>query len=249
MPRSEAYNLYLSVGSGFHNAQKGQTTLPRRPAGARPLVSEKRLGASGAVYQKNQILLPQQFWNEERYRKSMVFATTFSAAAASAGTGATGGQGCRKTAGREKYPLLLCMENGRASMEKSGTRQKRIGRRSGTARCGEEARRSCRAGGRSLPPGRKGKEGGWPGRRRRAGMGQRHAAAETAASGAGGGPGAKDRQGVLLLSPGMSFAGSGTRKERQRGARLCSGRGDGAGRQEDGRRRSGRPCRRAGERQ
>jgi len=29
MPRSEAYNLYLSVGSGFHNAQKGQTTLPR----------------------------------------------------------------------------------------------------------------------------------------------------------------------------------------------------------------------------
>ena len=25
----DRYNLYLSVGSGFHNAQKGQTTLPR----------------------------------------------------------------------------------------------------------------------------------------------------------------------------------------------------------------------------
>lgn len=243
MPRSEAYDLYLSVGSGFHDAQKGQTTLPRHPAGARPLVSEKRLGASGAVYQKNQILLPQQFWNEERYRKSMVFATTFSAAGASAGTDAASGQGAGRRRGRyppwpgrrgraKKDPLLLCMENGRASMEKTGQSKTHLRARR-TVRCGRKE--IVRAAGRSHPLAGRGKKGDGPAAVAGRGWGSargRQAAETMAAAGSRGRPGNEEQAGRRPRVAGHAFP----RRHAERKVNEASGCPQPAGTAADGRR-------------
>lgn len=138
MPRSEAYNLYLSVGSGFHNAQKGQTTLPRVAGRGEAACLERKGYARRALStRKTRYFSHNSFGTKRHTAKAWFLQALFPQPGNSPGK--ERGEGgavaveqpgqylpclCRRGNAEKKKLRLFCMEKDGASMKKSRLHQK-----------------------------------------------------------------------------------------------------------------------------
>ena len=132
MPRSEAYNLYLSVGSGFHNAQKGQTTLPRVTGRGEAACLERKGYARRVLStRKTRYFSHNSFGTKRDTAEAWFLQELFPRSGSSRQKGSGRGRRRpglgmpRRGAGLPGHPRLLCMENGGASMEKRRRHPKR----------------------------------------------------------------------------------------------------------------------------
>ncbi len=132
MPRSEAYNLYLSVGSGFHNAQKGQTTLPRVAGRGEAACLEKKGYARRALSTRKTRYFSHNSFGTKRHTAKAWFLQELFPRSGSSREGeqeragrlpqaarAASSRLCRRGNAGKKWLRLFCMENGGTSMEKN----------------------------------------------------------------------------------------------------------------------------------
>jgi hypothetical protein len=138
MPRSEAYNLYLSVGSGFHNAQKGQTTLPRVAGRGEAACLERKGYARRALStRKTRYFSHNSFGTKRHTAKAWFLQALFpQPGSAPEGRGGEGGTAAVSSLGsiyhacaagatpKKRNSVFFCMEKDGASMKKSRLHQK-----------------------------------------------------------------------------------------------------------------------------